>query len=91
MRAKTHTYVPSSLLSSLAHKTWERGVITDYDRQDIPGMPLCKEHNQGHQCATYKICSMLFRMLSLCCLISSVVDHMLLISGVVFMIVHMLF
>ena len=36
MRAKTHTYVPSSL-SSIAHKTWERGVITDYDRQDIPG------------------------------------------------------
>ena len=39
-------HVPSSLLSSLAQKTWERGVMTDYDRQDIPGMPLCKEYKQ---------------------------------------------
>ena len=57
-------HVPSSLLSSLAQKTWERGVMTDYDRQDIPGMPLCKEHKQWHQCATSKICSVLFGMLS---------------------------
>ena len=34
---------------------------------------------------------MLFGMLSLCCLVWSVVDHMLLISGGFFMIVHMLF
>ena len=34
---------------------------------------------------------MLFGILSLCCLVSSVVDHMLLISGGFFMIVHMLF
>ena len=54
-------------------------------------MPLCKERKQWHQCATSKICSVLFRMLSLCCLVSSVVDHMLLISGGVFMIVRVLF
>ena len=62
--------------------------MTDYDRQDIPGMPLCKEHKQWYQCATSKICSVLFGMLSLCCLVSSVVDHMLLISGGFFMVVH---
>ena len=62
--------------------------MTDYDRQDIPGMPLCKEHKQWHQCATSKICSVLFGMLSLCCLVWSVVDHMLLISGGFFMVVH---
>ena len=84
-------YVPSSLLSSLTHKTWERGVITEYDRQDILGMPLCKEHKQWHYCATYKICSVLFGMLSLCCLVCSVVDHMLVISGGFFMVVYMLF
>ena len=54
-------------------------------------MPLCKEHKQWHQCATYKICSVLFGMLSLCCLVSSVVDHMLLISGGFLMVVHRLF
>ena len=48
-------YVPSSLFLCT-----ER-VMTDYDRQDIKGMPLCKEHKQWHQCATSKICSLFFR------------------------------
>ena len=62
--------------------------MTDYDRRDIPGMPLCKEHKQWHQCATSKIFQCVFQMVSLCCLVSSVVDHMLLVSDGVIMVVH---
>ena len=29
--------------------------MTDYDRHDIPDMPLCKEHKQWHQCANPNI------------------------------------
>ena len=53
---------------------------------------LCtKSTSSGINVLLQKFFSMLFGMLSLCCLVSSVVDHMLLISGGFLMVVHRLF
>ena len=45
----------------------------------LSGYFFTKSTNSDINVLLHKICSMLFRMLSLCCLVWSVVDHMVLI------------
>ena len=70
-------YIPSSLLSSLAHKTWgynrlwetrHSGYASVQRAQAVHGINVLLPKS-----------AVLFGMLSLCCLVWSVVDHMVLI------------
>ena len=56
--------------------------MTDYDRQDITGMPLCKQYKQCMASMCYfQNLQYVIQDAVLCCLVWSVVDHIVLIAS----------